>query len=90
MDGVIDKAGNGGLGGLSLGLRGDDGTRYYYAHNDRRTVVLGQRVTAGQVVATVGNSGNAATTPSHVHFEVHPGGGAAVNPYPWLAAICAG
>ncbi len=90
VDGVVDKVGAGGLGGLSLWLRGDDGTRYYYAHNDRNLVTVGQRVTAGQPVATVGNTGNAETTPAHVHFEVHPGGGAAVNPYPWLSAICAG
>lgn len=90
VDGVVDKVGNGGLGGLSLWIRGANGDRYYYAHNDANYVTLGQQVKAGQPVATVGNTGNAETTPSHIHFEAHPGGGAAANPFSWLAAICAG
>ena len=90
VDGVVDKVGDGGLGGITLWIRGDNGDRYYYAHNDARFVTLGQRVRAGQVVASVGNSGNAETTPAHIHFEARPGGGAAANPYSWLAALCAG
>jgi peptidoglycan LD-endopeptidase LytH len=90
VDGVVDKVGNGGLGGISLWIRGANGDRYYYAHNDVNYVTVGQQVKAGQVVAIVGNTGNAETTPSHIHFEAHPGGGAAANPFSWLAAICAG
>ena len=90
VDGVIDKVGNGGLGGITLWLRGRNGDRYYYAHNAANVAVVGQRVRAGDVIAYVGKTGNAETTPPHIHFEAHPGGGAAANPAPWLAALCAG
>ena len=90
VDGVVDKWSGGGLGGIALWLRGDDGTRYYYAHNSANVAPVGARVRAGEVIAYVGNTGNAETTPPHIHFEAHPRGGPAHNPYPWLAAICAG
>ena len=89
-DGVIDKASvvDRGLGGITLWLRSDAGDRYYYAHHDRNLVTVGQRVRAGQQIAVVGNTGNARTTPSHIHFELHPHGGPAVNPYPLLRRLC--
>jgi len=74
------------IGGLQVKLAGDDGVSYYYTHLD--TFGKAGRVSAGDVVGTVGNSGNAAGGPTHVHFEVHPGGGAAVNPYPRIASAC--
>lgn len=80
-----------GLGGLSLWVRGDTThNTYYYAHNSRNVVQQGDRVTAGQLVAAVGSSGNASASAPHVHFEIHPGGGAAVNPTPLVEAACAG
>ncbi len=90
VDGIIDKTTdvNTGLGGISIWLRSDRGDRFYYAHNTQNLARVGQRVKAGDVIATVGQTGNAATTPPHVHFEVHPGGGGPINPFPFLQAVC--
>ena len=88
--GVIERRSNSGLGGIGLYLRGDDGNQYYYAHlsSIESNAGVGARVTAGELVARNGSTGNASASAPHVHFEVHPGGGAAINPYPWLAAAC--
>src|SRR5918994_2016697 len=60
-----------GKGGLSLWLLGDSGNAYYYAHNSANLVRVGQRVARGQVIARVGHTGNAATTPPHIHFQIN-------------------
>jgi len=74
------------IGGNQVKLFGDDGVSYYYTHLDG--FGASGRVAAGDVVGRVGSTGNAAGGPPHVHFEVHPGGGAAVNPYPLFVAVC--
>ena len=87
--GVIAKKGVGILGGNKRWLVAADGTQYYYAHVSAFAdgVNDGTVVEAGQVVGYVGSTGNAITTPAHVHFEIPPGGEAAIDPFPILDAV---
>ena len=59
--------------------------RLYYAHLDTQSVEPGQYVSAGDLIGTVGNTGNARTTPPHLHFGVYVRGrGGARDPEPFL------
>ncbi len=89
-NGVISRMRNGGLGGITLWIAGISGDSFYYAHLDGYAPGLsrGQSVTAGELVGYVGNTGNARYTVPHLHFEYHPGGGSAINPYPLTAGLC--
>jgi murein DD-endopeptidase MepM/ murein hydrolase activator NlpD len=83
------QEGSGGLGGLYVHVYADANADYVFnAHLSRFAGVSGQHVVKGQVIGYVGQTGNAATTPPHDHFEYHPGGGSAVSPYLYLNEVC--
>lgn len=78
--------GVGSIGGRFFRLTARDGTVYYGAHMSK----FGKsgRVKAGDVIGYVGNTGDAAGGATHLHFEIHPAGGPAVNPYAYLVRAC--
>ncbi|WP_051071424.1 peptidoglycan-binding protein [Ilumatobacter coccineus] len=90
VDGHISKMywdSPGALAGNGLRVAQDDGTYFTYLHMSGFApgIEVGTEVKAGDVIGFVGNTGSSAT--AHLHFEIHPGGGAAVNPYPYVKAI---
>ena len=90
VDGTITKQywdQPGALAGNGLRVAQDDGTYFTYLHMSSFApgISVGTKVTAGDVIGFVGNTGSSATP--HLHFEIHPGGGGAVNPYPYVKAI---
>jgi murein DD-endopeptidase MepM/ murein hydrolase activator NlpD len=87
--GVVTNMGTNSLGGIKLWLHGESGTQYYYAHLQGFApgITDGTVVNAGDLVGFVGDTGNARGTPPHLHFEIHPNGGPAVNPAPLLFVV---
>lgn len=83
-DGYVTSTRENNLGGKVVFLQ-PDGKDYtlYYAHLDSQLVRQGQRVTKGEPVGLMGNTGNARSTPTHLHFGIYTTGGA-VDPLPFV------
>ena len=89
--GIVARIGENSLGGTVVWVLGPAGDRHYYAHLD--TVVgirTGQRVVPGDVLGTVGTTGNARGTSPHLHYGVYRRGQGAINPFPLLVDKPAG
>jgi murein DD-endopeptidase MepM/ murein hydrolase activator NlpD len=82
-DGVVIDAGPAAGFGMWVKLRHSDGTVTVYGHVNTITCSIGQRVMAGDQIATIGNRGY--STGPHLHFEVLLNGTNRVDPVPWLA-----
>ncbi|MCH5673684.1 M23 family metallopeptidase [Streptomyces gilvus] len=80
-DGTVRTQWNSAYGNMMI-VTAKDGTETWYCHLSSYRVVSGTTVKAGQPIAYSGNSGN--STGPHLHFEVRPGGGAPIDPLPWL------
>jgi len=84
-DGVVITAGDNRLGGHSVSVLGPGGLLHYYAHlEEYGDVRPGLRIHAGHFIGTVGDSGNAKGTPTHLHYGISRLFGGAENPYPLL------
>ena len=89
FSGRVQRLSNSSLGGKSIYFVSDAGDMYYYAHlDDFSDISSGQSVPAGHVLGYNGSTGNAPSYLPHLHFEYHPGGGSAVNPYPLVRGLC--
>ena len=83
MDGVVIDSGPASGYGNWIRIQHEDGSISVYGHMETLAVGVGQSVVAGQNIAGMGNRGF--STGSHLHFEIHPAGGGAVDPVPWFA-----
>ncbi|MGI5506437.1 M23 family metallopeptidase [Lentzea sp. CA-135723] len=84
MDGVVIDAGPASGFGLWVRVRHTDGSVAVYGHINSYAVSEGQRVSAGQVIAEVGNRGN--STGPHLHFELWDAAGRKADPLAWLSS----
>lgn len=89
-DGTIHRMSNTSRGGIAVWLDGIGGDRYYYAHLDAWApgLAVGQMVSRGETLGTVGTTGNAPAHIPHLHWEYHPDRGGPVNPTPLARELC--
>jgi murein DD-endopeptidase MepM/ murein hydrolase activator NlpD len=79
--GVVTRVGTTGLGGNVVWMSDQEGNRLYYAHLDRSIVESNMKVSVGDTLGFVGNTGNARTTPPHLHFGVYRRGEGPTDPF---------
>jgi murein DD-endopeptidase MepM/ murein hydrolase activator NlpD len=85
-DGYVTSVGTNRLGGNVVWIFDPSrGQSHYYAHLEKQAVASGERVKAGDVVGYIGNTGNARTTPPHLHFGIYSRGEGPVDPLPFVA-----
>lgn len=84
-NGVVRSTRRNRLGGNVVWLRDQFGRSHYYAHLDTQVVRRGQRLQVGDTLGFVGNTGNARTTPPHLHFGLYSSG--SFDPYPALQQL---
>ena len=85
--GIVTRVRETPVGGRVVWVRDSDRSlSRYYAHLDSQAVEEGTRVSAGDLLGTVGNTGNARTTPPHLHFGLYARGEGAVDPWDFLHA----
>jgi murein DD-endopeptidase MepM/ murein hydrolase activator NlpD len=84
-EGVVNRVELTNLGGKVVWVRDPvRNANLYYAHLDSQAVVPGQRLSSGDTVGFVGNTGNAITTPPHLHFGLYRRGEGPVDPFPFI------
>ena len=87
-DGTVANVGSLPISGNRLWVYADGGDQFFYAHLSAfaPAAVNDRHVEAGTILGYVGNTGDAEPTPPHLHFEIHPNGGDAVDPEEFLTA----
>jgi murein DD-endopeptidase MepM/ murein hydrolase activator NlpD len=80
----VTRVGEGDIGGRYVWLYDSKRSMYlYFAHLETREVERGDKISAGQLIGTVGNTGNARSTPPHLHFGIYSNG--PIDPFHFIA-----
>jgi murein DD-endopeptidase MepM/ murein hydrolase activator NlpD len=86
-DGIVTRVGENNLGGRVVFMRPNTKNyTLYYAHLDKQLATEGQQVKLGDTLGLMGNTGNARTTPPHLHFGIYTNGGA-IDPLPFVNPV---